>query len=210
MHKRVAILAVYCLATVGYAMAQSNPQNAPTSDQSSAQTASQPAPQTDAPSATSGTAPADAQAKPKNDDSADAKNPKASTTAAPTNPPNPTHLAAVKVPSGSKIYVAPMGGFESYVVAGIMKKKVPVSIVADREKADFEIKGAAESEKAGWAKIVFLRMDNTNEQASINVTEIKTGAVVFAYSVHKGNSARGKQSAGEAIGKHLNEAIGKD
>ena len=42
------------------------------------------------------------------------------------------------------------------------------------------------------------------------MTEIKTGAVVFAYSVHKGNSVRGKQSAGEAIGKHLNEAIGKD
>ena len=205
MLRRIAVLAIYCLAVVGYAMAQSNPQNAPASGQA----ASQPAPQAGA-SATSGNAPADAQAKPKNDDPADAKNSKTSTTAAPTNPPNPTPEAAVKVPSGSKIYVAPMGGFESYVVAGIMKKKVPVSIVADREKADFEIKGAAESEKAGWAKIVFLRMDNTNEQASINVTEIKTGAVVFAYSVHKGNSARGKQSAGDAIGKHLNEAIGKD
>jgi hypothetical protein len=103
-----------------------------------------------------------------------------------------------------------MGGFESYIVAGIMKKKVPVAIVADREKAEYEIKGAAESEKAGWAKIVFTGNDSTNEQASITVTEIKTGAVVFAYSVHKGNSVRGKQSAGEAIGKHLNEAIGKD
>ena len=103
-----------------------------------------------------------------------------------------------------------MGGFESYVVAGIMKKKVPVAIVNDRDKADYEIKGAAETQKAGWAKIVFTGNDSTNEEASINVTEIKTGAVVFAYSVHKGNSVRGKQSAGEAIGKHLNEAIGKD
>jgi hypothetical protein len=183
MHKRVAILAVYCLAIVGYAVAQSNPQNAPASGQSTS---------------TSGSAPADAQAKPKNDDAAESKNTK-------TSP-----AAGLKIPAGSKIYVAPMAGFENYVVAGIMKKKVPVSIVADRDKADYEINGAAETQKAGWAKIVFTGNDSTNEEASINVTEIKTGAVVFAYSVHKGNSVRGKQSAGEAIGKHLNEAIGKN
>ena len=197
MHKRVAILAVFCMVIAGFAVAQSTPQNAPASGQA----ASQPAPQAGAP-ATSGTS-TDAQATPKNDNAADSKDAK-------STPPNPTPVAAVKIPSGSKIYVAPMGGFESYIVAGIMKKKVPVSIVADREKADFEIKGAAESQKAGWAKIMFMGNDSTNEEASINVTEIKTGAVVFAYSVHKGNSVRGKQSAGEAIGKHLNEAIGKD
>ena len=194
MHKRVAILAVYCLAIVGYAVAQSNPQNAPASGQSSS----------------SGTSPADAQAKPKNDEVADAKNAKTSPAPASTGSANHTPINAIKIPAGSRIYVAPMAGFENYVVAGIMKKKVPVSIVADREKADFEIKGAAESEKAGWAKIMFMGNDSTNESASINVTQIKTGAVVFAYSVHKGSSARGKQSAGEAIGKHLNEAIGKD
>jgi hypothetical protein len=196
MHKRVAIFAVFCLVISGLAVAQNNPQNAPASGQA----ASQPAPQAGG-AITSGT-PSDAQAAPKNDNAADSN--------AKTTPPKPTPVAAVKIPSGSKIYVAPMGGFESYVVAGIMKKKVPVSIVADREKADFEIKGAAESQKAGWAKIMFMGNDSTNEEASINVTEIKTGAVVFAYSVHKGSSVRGKQSAGEAIGKHLNEAIGKD
>lgn len=197
MYKRVATLAVYCLAIAGFAVAQSNPQNAP----AASQTASQPTPQTSAPT-TSG-ASTDAQATPKNDNAADSKNAK-------TAAPNHTPVNGIKIPSGSKIYVAPMGGFESYIVAGIMKKKVPVAIVADRDKADFEIKGAAESQKAGWAKIMFTGNDSTNEEASINVTEIKTGDVVFAYSVHKGNSVRGKQSAGEAIGKHLNEAIGKD
>jgi hypothetical protein len=186
MYRRTAILAVFCLA-IGYAVAQSSPQNPP---------------QAGAP-ATSEAKSTDAQATPKNDSAADSKTAKAS-------PPNHTPVNGIKIPSGSKIYVAPMAGFENYVVAGIMKKKVPVSIVADRDKADYEINGAAESQKPGWAKIVFLKTDATNEEASINVTEIKTGAVVFAYSVHKGNSVRGKQSAGEAIGKHLNEAIGKD
>lgn len=192
MYRRAAILAVYCLA-MGYAVAQSSQQNPP---------------QDSAP-ANSGTS-ADAPANPKTDATADAKGSKTSPTAAPATAPNHTPVNGLKIPSGSKIYVAPMAGFENYVVAGIMKKKVPVSIVADRDKADYEINGAAESQKPGWAKIVFLKTDATNEEASINVTEIKTGAVVFAYSVHKGNSVRGKQSAGEAIGKHLNEAIGKD
>ena len=196
MHKRVAVLVVYCLAIVGYAVAQSNTQTASTAGQPSS------APQATV-SETSGTTPADAPATPKNNNAADSKSAK-------TTPPNHTPVSAIKIPSGSKIYVAPMAGFENYVVAGIMKKKVPVSIVADRDKADYEINGAAETQKAGWAKIVFTGNDSTNEEASINVTEIKTGAVVFAYSVHKGNSVRGKQSAGEAIGKHLNEAIGKD
>ncbi|SRR5438128_36874 len=188
MYRRAAILAVYCLA-IGYAVAQNPPQGG-------------------AP-ANSGTS-TDAQANPKTDAAADSKGSKASPAATQTSAPDHTPVNGIKIPSGSRVYVAPMGGFESYIVAGIMKKKVPVAIVADRDKADYEIKGAAESEKAGWAKIVFLGNDSTNEQASINVTEIKTGAVVFAYSVHKGSSVRGKQSAGEAIGKHLNEAIGKN
>ena len=186
MHKRVAILAVYCLAIAGYAMAQNTPQNPPASGQASS------------------TPQADAQDKPKTDAAADPKNAKAQPATAPASAPN------LKISSGSKIYVAPMAGFENYVVAGIMKKKVPISIVNNRDKADYEINGAADTQKAGWAKIIFLKTDATTEEATINVTEIKTGAVVFAYSVHKGNSARGKQSAGEAIGKHLNEAIGKD
>jgi hypothetical protein len=119
-------------------------------------------------------------------------------------------VSSTKIPSGSKIYVAPMGGFENYVIAGILKKKVPVTIVGDRDKAEYEIRGSQETEKAGWAKMLFMGSQQSNEQASINVQEIKTGNVVFAYSVNKINSVKGKQSAGEAIGKHLKEAIGKD
>src|SRR6476659_7730929 len=138
MNKRVAILAIYCLAIAGLAVAQSNPQNAPASGQA----ASQPAPQTSA----STTSP-DAHTTPKTDDEADSKNAKTQPAAATATAPNHTPVNGLKIPSGSKIYVAPMAGFESYVVAGIMKKKVPVSIVNDRNKADYEINGAPETPK---------------------------------------------------------------
>lgn len=110
--------------------------------------------------------------------------------------------------SGARLYVAPMpNGFETYVVAGIEKKKVPVVIVTDRDKADYELSGVSESDKAGWAKMLFVGSQQTNESASIKVVNLKTGNVVFAYSVNKMNSYKGKQSAGESVAKHINEKI---
>jgi hypothetical protein len=84
---------------------------------------------------------------------------------------------------------------------------VPVIVVALEEMADFELTGVSETDKAGWAKMLMLGNDSTNETASIKVVNLKTGTVVFAYSVHKGSSYRGKQSAGEAVAKHLNEKV---
>lgn len=135
---------------------------------------------------------------------------KADTSPAQTSaqPKDDVTVAKTKIPAGSKLYVAPMeGGFENFVIAGIQKKNVPLVVVVDRSKADFELTGIAESEKAGWAKMLFMGSQQSKEQASIKVVNVKTGAVVFGYSVHKGNSYRGKQSAGEACAKHLKEAI---
>ena len=112
------------------------------------------------------------------------------------------------LPKDARIFVAPISnGFETYITAGIEKKKVPVVIVADRGKADYELTGVSDSDKAGWAKMLFLGSQQTNEAASIKIVNLKTGDVVFAYSVNKTNSVRGKQSAGEAVAKHINEKI---
>jgi hypothetical protein len=113
-----------------------------------------------------------------------------------------------KIPAYAKIYVAPMpGGFENYVIAGLRNKKVPLIVVVDRSKAEYEISGVSESEKAGWAKMLFLGSQQSNETASIKVSDLKTGAVIFGYSVHKGNSVRGRQSAGEACAKHIKQVV---
>ena len=57
--------------------------------------------------------------------------------------------------------------------------------------------------------MIFLGSQQSNEEASIKVVEISSGEVVYGYSVHKENSYRGKQSAGEACAKHLKESIAK-
>ncbi len=115
---------------------------------------------------------------------------------------------SAKIPSYSKVYVAPMpGGFENYIIAGLRNKKVALIVVVDRSKADYEISGVSDSEKAGWAKMLFIGSQNSNEQASVKISDLKTGAVIFGYSVHKTNSVRGKQSAGEACAKHIKQIV---
>jgi hypothetical protein len=112
------------------------------------------------------------------------------------------------IPRGARVYIAPVeGGFETYLAAGIQQKKVPVVVVGSREKADFEIASVSETEKAGWAKMLFVGSASSMEQAGIKITDLQTDEVVFAYAVHKSNSARGKQSAAEACAKHMKEKI---
>jgi hypothetical protein len=108
----------------------------------------------------------------------------------------------------SRIYISPIeGGFDTFLAAAIIKKQVPVVVVMDRAKADYEISGIANTEKAGWAKMLFMGVDNSNDMASIKVVYLKSDEVVYGYSVRKGNSYRGKQSAAEACAKHLKEKV---
>jgi hypothetical protein len=111
------------------------------------------------------------------------------------------------IPEGSKVFIAPMGGFETYLKAAIDKKNVPVTIVEQREGAEYEITGSADSQKASTAKKVLMLDWHSKEQASIKLTDIKSSEVVFAYSVHKASSAHGKQSSAEACAKHLKKAV---
>ena len=105
-----------------------------------------------------------------------------------------TLMSKERIPYGARVYIAPMAnGFDNYVVAGVQQKKVPIVVVADRTKAEFELTGIAETDKAGWAKMLLVNL--------------RTGAIVFAYSVNKVNSVRGKQSAGEACAKHIKAKI---
>ena len=116
--------------------------------------------------------------------------------------------AQQKIPAGSKVFIAAMGGFEAPLKKAVKDKKVPLEIVEQREQAEFEITGASESKKASTAKKVILGSWHSDEEASIKVASLKTGEIVYAYSVHKQDSAHGQKSTAEACAKHLkDEAI---
>src|SRR5215510_5086832 len=90
-----------------------------------------------------------------------------------------------KIPAGSKVFIAPMDGFEKFLKDAIAKKKVPVEVVEQRDKADYEITGVAESKKAGAAKKIIMGSWHSTEDASIKVTDLKSGEIAYAYSVHE-------------------------
>src|SRR5260370_21200041 len=116
--------------------------------------------------------------------------------------------SAKPIERSSRIYIAPIeGGFDTFLAAAIIKKQVPVVVVTDRGKADYEISGIANTERAGWAKMLFMGVDNSNDMASIKVVYLKSDEVVYGYSVRKCSSYRGKQSAAEACAKHLKGKI---
>ena len=113
-----------------------------------------------------------------------------------------------KIPAGAKVFVAPMpDGFDTYLKDALAEKKVPVQVVTAREDADYEITGQSETQKAGKAKKAILLDWHSNEQASIQVANIKSGAVVFAYSVNKQSSVHGRRSTAEACAKHIKDSI---
>ena len=119
----------------------------------------------------------------------------------------PAELSKEKIPAGSKVYIAPLNGYESFLVAAFVKKETPLVVVNSPEKADYQITGVSETVQAGRAKMLFLGSQQSNEQASIVMTNLKTGVAVWGYNVNKSNSYKGKQSSSEACAKHLKARI---
>ena len=113
-----------------------------------------------------------------------------------------------QIPANSKIFVSPISDeFDRYIVDAFKSKKIPLEIVTEKGKADFELTGTSESKKAGAAKMILLGSWHSAEQASITVVNLKSGVAVWAYSVNKSNSAHGKRTTAEACAKHLKEKI---
>jgi len=110
-----------------------------------------------------------------------------------------------KIPAGSKVFIAPMGGFEAPLKKAITEKKVQIEIVEQREQAEYEITGTSESKKAGNAKKIIMGSWHSDEDASIKVANLKTGEIVYAYAAHKKDSAHGQRSTAEACAKHLKD-----
>ncbi len=125
-----------------------------------------------------------------------------------SNSPAVASTESVVIPKGAKIFVAPMpNNFDQFIRTAIEKKQVPVTLVEDREKAEFEITGFSESQKASTAKILITGSWHSRESASIKVANLTTGVIAFAYSYNTDNSSRGKKTSSEACAKHLKEKI---
>jgi len=114
--------------------------------------------------------------------------------------------SANRIPKGARVFIASMSDdFDTYLKAAIEKKKVPVQVVTDKTQAQYQITGSSDTQKAGVAKKVLALDWRSTEEASIQVANIESGEVVFAYAVHLQSSNHGKKSSAEACAKHLRD-----
>jgi hypothetical protein len=116
------------------------------------------------------------------------------------------------IPAGSKVYVAYISGlphFENNLVAAFQKKKVNLLVVTDRFLADFEINGFAQSEKAGWAKIIF-GSGLPESEANIQMVNLKSGVVAYAVASYRVNALNGNKSTAEHLAKNLRQKMERD
>jgi hypothetical protein len=82
-------------------------------------------------------------------------------------------------------------------------------VVADRSQADFEINGFAESQKAGWAKIIF-KSGLPESEASIQMVNLRSAVVAYAVASYKVDARNGNKSTAEHLAKNLRQKMERD
>jgi hypothetical protein len=180
---------------------------------------------------TKGTAPA---TPPTNPNAAAPQPERAPAPSGATDPSEPgTAISSGRVSPGSRVVIAPMGGFETYFAAAVREKGVPITLTLDKASAQFYVVstntewqgfvygsgGSASWNSAGGSATHAAAASSTRGlEASIMLIDAKTKDVVWAYEVHKNShgslifgtfGARGQQSIAEACAKHLKDFVEK-
>ena len=84
-----------------------------------------------------------------------------------------------KVPTGSKIFIAPMAGdLHPFIAAEIIKKKLPVVVVTEEADAEFILTGASIRGDDKWYHTVFGGKDKN--EGSVQLINVKDKTLVWA------------------------------
>jgi hypothetical protein len=139
--------------------------------------------------------------------------------------------------SGAAIYIEPIGGYETYLAAALMKEKVPVTIVTQKDQANYIVKSSVvhdapsdpavvinnsasvDADQGAFSSGFALGQQRAAERraakaaigysnATLSMVDAKPTQIVFAYSAGKGGSNQFQKTA-EDCAKRLKEFIEK-
>lgn len=113
--------------------------------------------------------------------------------------PPAQQAAPTRIFAGAKIFIETEGEFAMALGAAFIDKKVPVSVVAQADKADFTLKSASDDRKASTAGKLF-GVARDRYHATVSVFN-KDGILVFAYNVKKGTFQDAANSTANEIKK---------
>jgi hypothetical protein len=96
----------------------------------------------------------------------------------------PTRSMAGNIEPGAKIFVAPMkNGLDQFIVAEIMKRKIPVSITQDERLSEYVIAGKSvdKGDNTKWFDVVFGTVGRRDSvQASVSLIKKSDKSIVWA------------------------------
>ena len=122
-------------------------------------------------------------------------------------------LIVAQAPQSPKptLYITPTDdNFEVYIAAAMTKKKVPVTVTKNPEKADLVLTttGVEVQKQTTGSKIarcLFMYCGGIEDRGTTSVEVTHAETVVWSYSVNKARGEKNRQSLAEAIAKHFKE-----
>jgi hypothetical protein len=80
---------------------------------------------------------------------------------------------APRMTSGATVYIEPMDGYETYLAAAFVKKRVPLVVVLDQRKAEYAITSSVNHRIPNQPAVV---ISNTNvNNTTVNSTNVRNG-----------------------------------
>lgn len=120
-----------------------------------------------------------------------------------------------QIRSGATVYIEPADGYETYLAAAIVKKHVPLIVVADKDKADYLLRSTVSHLQPNQPALI-VNNNNVNGRynpeidprfpsTSIALIDAKSSEILFAYSA--GAAVLNRTS--DRCAQHLKEFIEK-
>jgi hypothetical protein len=129
-------------------------------------------------------------------------------------------LAQTDNPGGirfrSKVFIDAPSGFNVYLAAAFYRKGVPLTVVTEKAMANYEICAVSDHERHlgnqlpifyDWLAPVIAQRVHSNDSASIELVDLQSSEVIYAYSVDRNNSFHGIQTVAESIAIHLRHVM---
>jgi hypothetical protein len=117
-----------------------------------------------------------------------------------------------KIQGGSAVYIDSMGGYESYLQAAFRKEHVPLTVVANKEKARYIITSTVANKNFNSDDPAVLVKNrgaadvNENMSASIALFDPRVSQILFAYA-GSGVGTKQLQKNAEDCTRHLRKLI---
>ena len=109
-----------------------------------------------------------------------------------------TFAQAPQIMNGSTVYIEPANGFETFLAAAMIEYKVPLVVVADKEKAEYIIRCNAQGTQQAGGGVLGSLMGGapttstwSEVSASFSVIDPRSSQVVFAGSASRDRSLKG-------------------